>query len=349
MDTDIEKIIAQLMPTMIANIQREYPNGIIHHFVTEGERLEGAPSTVHPAFYGCYDWHSAVEGHWFLVRAMRLFPATPLLAEAVAVINRHLTPENLATELAYVTARPSFEMPYGMAWFLQLMVELREQAGEPCKRWQALLTPLERHAVARLHAYLTRLPYPIRTGLHSQTAFGMALAWDWAKVAGDEELRRLIDKRARDFFGNDRNAPFAYEPSGSDFLSPTLAEADLMRRVLPAEEFHDWLSLFMGEPALDSLAALLRPVGVVDYADGQLAHFSGLNISRAWMLRGIASALPADNPRKALFEVLAQEHQTFGLPVALHADYAVSHWAPTYVIYLLTNRGLYETDTHSQY
>lgn len=337
---DLNSVIAQIAPIAIANIQREYPNGIVHHFVSEGERIEGVPSTLHPAFYGCYDWHSAVEGHWLLVRALRLLPDAAFVAPAIDLLNRHLTAERIEQEVAYVTERPGFEMPYGMAWLLQLMAELREFASAATNGWRALLTPLEEHAAMRFRTYLTRLPYPIRTGLHSQTAFALGLAWDWATVADDQELLTLIDRRARDFYSHDVDAPLAYEPSGSDFLSPALAEADLLRRLLSPAEFSEWLWRFFGQDMVVRLPELLKPVAVVDFTDGQLAHFSGLNISRAWMARGIASALPNGDERKALFEALAQAHRDGGLPSALHADYAVSHWAPTYVLYLLSDRGI---------
>ncbi len=337
---EIQATIEQLAPITIANIAREYPNGIMHHFVDVGEAISGTPATLHPAFYGCYDWHSAVHCHWQLVRAIRLYPAAAFVPAAIAALNRTLTPETIAVEIAYVTARPSFEMPYGMAWLLQLLAELREQASEPTTRWLDALLPLEQHASARFRAYLQRLPYPVRTGLHNQTAFALALAWDWAQVAGDDELSALIANRARHFYGADVAAPLAYEPSGSDFLSPALAEADLLRRILPADEYSDWLWGFFGTAMVETLPQRLAPVHVVDFADGQLAHYSGLNISRAWMLRGIAGALPAADARKPMLTDLAQAHRDLGLPDALHPDYMVSHWAPTFALYLLSNRGL---------
>jgi hypothetical protein len=337
---DIQAIIEQLAPITIANIAREYPNGIMHHFVDVGEAISGTPATLHPAFYGCYDWHSAVHCHWQLVRAIRLYPAAAFVPAAIAALNRSLTVENIAVELRYVTQRPSYEMPYGMAWLLQLLAELREQDTAQSNEWQEILSPLETHAAARFRAYLQRLPYPVRTGLHNQTAFALALAWDWAQVAGDQELSALIGERARHFYLGDVAAPLAYEPSGSDFLSPALAEADLLCRILPAGEFSDWLWGFLGTAMVETLPQRLAPVHVVDFADGQLAHYSGLNISRAWMLRGIASALPAADVRKPMLTDLAQAHQALGLSDALHPDYMVSHWAPTFALYLLSNRGL---------
>lgn len=334
------QLVERIIPLTLANLQREYPNGIQHSFVAEGETLSATPSSLHPAFYGCYDWHSAVHSVWQVVRAIRLVPNGGFVADAVETLQRLLTPENLAVEMAYIAARPGYEMPYGMAWLLQLAAELREAEGEPFAAWREALAPLEEHAAQRFRGYVARLPYPVRTGLHSQTAFSLGLVWDWAQTAGDDELAATTAAHARRLYLADRNAPLAYEPSGSDFLSPALAEADLLRRVLPPEEFSPWLAGFLGADMADTLPVRLAPVQVVDPADGQLAHFAGLNLSRAWMLQGIASALAGDDPRRAALLALAEEHATAGLPDALHPDYMVSHWAPTFALYYLSRRGL---------
>jgi hypothetical protein len=334
-------MLAQMVPVTVGNLHREYPNGILHQFVDDGERFTGTPATLHPTFYGCYDWHSAVHCHWQLVRAIRLYPDAAFVPAAIAALNRSFAQETIAVELAYVAKRPNFEMPYGMAWLLQLLAELREQATTQANQWRELLTPLEIHAANRFRAYLSRLPHPVRSGLHNQSAFSLALAWDWAQVAGDEELTSQIAARARHFYLGDVNAPLAYEPSGSDFLSPSLAEADLLRRVLPADEFSVWLWGFFGNDLIETLPRWLAPVQVVDPTDGQLAHYAGLNISRAWMLAGIASGLPADDTRKSMLLTLAQQHRELGLPDALHPDYMVAHWAPTFALYLTSNRGIF--------
>ena len=333
-------IIEQMLPATIANLQREYPNGIAHHFVADGETLTCTPASLHPAFYGCYDWHSAVHSCWQMVRAIRLFPDGDFVPTAVDVLNRLLTPENLAVEIAYITARPGYEMPYGMAWLLQLLAELREAEGEPFAAWREVLTPLESHAAARFRRYAARLPFPVRTGLHNQSAFSLGLVWDWAQTTGDDELAEIITTHARRFYLADRDAPLAFEPSGSDFLSPSLAEADLLRRVLSKAEFSHWLTGFFGTDMAESLPRRLAPVQVVDPSDGQLAHYAGLNLSRAWMLQGIANVLTDDDPRRAMLLALADSHAAIGLPDALHPEYMVSHWAPSFALYLLSRRGL---------
>lgn len=335
---DERQLIEQVIPVTIGNLQRAYPNGILHHWL-DAETIT-SPQALHPVFYGCYDWHSAVHCHWQVVRALRLYPDAPFAEAAKAALDRSFTEANVAVEVAYVQQRPSFEMPYGMAWLLQLLTELREMATPDAARWRTMLAPLESHAAARFRAYVTRLPYPVRTGLHNQSAFSLGLAWDWARIAGDSSLVDAINGCARRFYLADRDAPLAYEPSGTDFLSPALAEADLMRRVLAPAEFSAWLWAFLGHDLLETLATRLAPVNVVDFADGQLAHYSGLNLSRAWMLAGIAHALVDDDPRRPLLLDLAAQHRALGLPDALHTDYMVAHWAPTFAIYLSTGRGL---------
>jgi len=255
------------------------------------------------------------------VRALRLYPDAPFAPAATAALNRSFTPANIAGELAYLRQRPGFELPYGMAWLLQLLGELRQQAAPQTDHWRNILAPLENHATERLRHYLARLPYPIRSGVHNQSAFAMTLALDWAHTANDESLATLIADKALAFFAADRDAPLAYEPSGADFLSPTLAEADLVRRLLPQADFSRWLWQFWGPYTLETLPRCLTPLQVVDFSDGQLAHFTGLNLSRAWMLAGIAAALLATGPRRLVLPHLAHQHRETGLRDALHQSY----------------------------
>ena len=332
---DIRALAETFIPRTIAILHRHYPN-MVQLYLTDDDGVR-PPKSLHPAFFGCFDWHSSVHSHWQLVRALRLFPNATFADEARTALNRSLTDKNMAAEMAYLTDRRSFEMPYGMAWLLQLAAELHECDTDEARAWRQTLLPLERLAADRVHAYLRRLPYPIRGGLHNQTAFAMGLTLDWARVTGDTDYAGQIKQRARTFFLADRCASLAYEPAGVDFLSPTLAEADLMRRALPQDEFTTWLDGFLGNA---ELSVHLAPATVVDAADGQLAHFAGLNMSRAWMLQGIASALPDGDARVASFEELAWRHLELGLPSALDDDYMVSHWAPSFVLYLLTGRGL---------
>lgn len=375
-------------------VEREYPNKIAH--VLSGDADVAAPHALTPSFYGCFDWHSAVHGHWLLVRLLRRAatsgPTQPLWSKpARAVLARHLRGENIAKEVVYLrgAGRASFERPYGLAWLLQLGTELTELAAtgdSEAMAWSQALRPLELAAVERLAAWLPKLTHPVRTGEHSQTAFALGLALDWARTprksslspvvprllppvttanpASDAipaKLAALIDERARAFFSKDVACPLSYEPSGEDFLSPCLAEADLMRRVLPMSEFARWLSAFL---PLASLRAL-RPAEVSDRTDGKLVHLDGLNLSRAWMLFGIAAALPDSSQPAAASTVvpttwptatpfpagisqplklellrLAVAHRDAGLAALSSQSYEGGHWLGSFATYLLSGRGL---------
>jgi general stress protein 26 len=321
-------------------VHREYPNKIAHVLTDDGDVQP--PRALSPAFYGCYDWHSSVHGHWLLARLARLYPAIPFAAEARAALARSLTRENLAAEVAYLrgAGRVSFERPYGLAWLLLLAAELRAWDGPQAAAWIRDLEPLEAESAQRLAAWLPKLRYPIRVGEHSQTAFAFGLIRDWASVKGDTAMLHLIDDRARDYYLRDRACPIAYEPSGEDFLSPCLAEADLMRRVLAPAEFAKWLSEFL--PAIPSGGGgeWLAPGQVTDRSDPKLAHIDGLNLSRAWMLEGIASRLPAGDPRSAPITAAATAHARAALPAVTGEHYEGGHWLGTFAVYLTSQAGI---------
>jgi hypothetical protein len=335
-----EAEVAPFAAMVLAGVHREYPNQLHHHL--SGDEEVRPPRELTPAFFGCYDWHSAVHGHWCLTRLLHLYPGASFAAQARAALARSLTPEHIAGEVAYQSApgRQGFERPYGLAWLLQLAAELREWEDAAARRWLEALLPLEALAVERLSAWLPKLRWPIRSGEHSQTALALGLAWDWARAARHSGLTRLVEGRARDFHGRDTRAPLAYEPSGQDFLSPILAEADLMRRVLTGEEFAAWLRGFL--PDLEGAEARewLTPAGSSDQGDGKLAHLDGLNLSRAWMLEGIGRTLAGADPRRTLLLDAAQRHRRAGLAGAASPHYAGTHWLGTFAVYLLTGRGL---------
>jgi len=324
----------------LACVHKEYPNKISH--VLAGDADVKPPRELTPAFCGCFDWHSAVHGHWLLVRLMRTFPEAPFAPAARAAVAQSLTPAHIASEVRYLEGpgRSDFERPYGLAWLLQLAAELREWNDPHAREWAAVIRPLERASAARIEAWLPKLSYPIRVGEHSQTAFAFGLILDWARVAGDEEMRGLVERRSRDFYLADRDCPIAYEPSGQDFLSPCLAEADLMRRVLPQAEFSTWLGAFLPRLPRDGSTSWLRPATVTDPSDGKLAHLDGLNLSRAWMLEGIARELPGDDPRVATLRAVAAAHRQSGLEAVTGAHYEGGHWLGSFAVYLVTGRGL---------
>jgi len=324
----------------LACVHKEYPNKIAH--VLRSADDVRAPHELTPAFYGCYDWHSSVHGHWLLVRLARRFPDAPFTAQALAAVGESLTPEHIAGEVSYLKdpGRASFERPYGLAWLLQLGAELREWDDPRAKAWSQTLAPLERAAVERLSAWLPKLSRPIRIGEHDQTAFAFGLVLDWARTAHDRATEDLVVGRIRDYYRNDRGCPLAWEPSGQDFLSPCLAEADLMRRVLPAPEYGDWLTGFLPGVPQDGSAAWLSPAVVTDPGDPKLAHLDGLNLSRAWMLEGIASGLPAGDARLAALRVAAARHRDAGLRAVTGEHYEGGHWLGSFAVYLTTGRGI---------
>ena len=323
-------------------VSREYPNKISH--VLDSDADARPPRELTPAFFGCFDWHSAVHGHWLLARVARTTPSSPVAPAARAALETSLSPARLAAEAAYLgrRGREGFERPYGLAWLLQLAAELREWDDPDAKRWSEALAPLERAAVGRLAAWIPKLAYPVRQGEHFQTAFSFGLALDWARVAGDREFEALLVKRSRELYGSEPpgGCPLAWEPSGQDFLSPCLAEADLMRRVLPRKEFERWLAAFLPKLPRDGSAAWLAVGRVTDRSDGKLAHIDGLNLSRAFMLKGIASGLsPADARGRSLLAAAAA-HRDAGLAGVTGEDYAGGHWLGTFAVYLETGRGL---------
>ncbi len=333
-----------------ACVHKEYPNKISHSMLSDAD--VAPPRKLTPAFYGCYDWHSSVHGHWLLVRLLRTFPGAPFAAAARTALGESLTSANLAQEAAYLNAdgRASFERPYGLAWLLQLGQELREweksrgsaDPSDPLPaQLAANLRPLEQAAAGRLKTWLPKLSYPVRSGEHSQTAFAMGLMIDYARAADDRAFLDLLLRKARDYYQKDENCPLAYEPSGEDFLSPCLAEADVMRRVLVPEDFAGWLRGFMPQlPSDGSSSAWLQPAVVTDPSDPKLAHLDGLNLSRAWMLEGIASGLPADDPRLAALRASAAAHREAGLASVTGKHYEGGHWLGSFAVYLTTGRGL---------
>lgn len=324
----------------LACVHQEYPNKIAHVLSDDGDARP--PRELTPAFYGCFDWHSAVHGHWLLVRLCRLFPGGGFVAEARRELGRSLTVENITRELEYLAGngRKTFERPYGLAWLLQLGAELREWQDADAKSWSAALAPLEREAARRLASWLPKLSHPIRTGEHSQTAFALGLVLDWARIAGDAEMESLVLERSRDWYLGDRGCNLAFEPGGQDFLSPCLAEADLMRRVLRPVEFAAWLAGFLPELPLGDSNGFLDPAVVTDRTDGKLAHLDGLNLSRAWMLEGIVAGLPEHDPRRSALLIAAQRHRRAGLAAVTGEHYAGGHWLGSFAVYLVSARGM---------
>ncbi len=338
-----------IVEMVLACIHREYPVHLVH--LVRGPEDIRLPRELTPAFFGSFDWHSSVHGHWTLARLARLEPGAPWRARAIAALAESLTPERLAGELAYLSGegRQGFERPYGLAWLLQLSAELRGWARGDAEdapgaaaagAWHTALEPLETLAAERILALLERLPLPVRGGEHSQTAFALGLVLDWSHEAARNDVASVVRMRARDYYGDDRDAPIAYEPSGHDFLSPALGEADLMRRVREGASFVAWLEGFLPDPGASVARRWLTPVVSPDPSDGKLSHLDGLNLSRAWMLEGIATALPESHAWRTPLADAAHRHAVAGLASVPGEHYAGTHWLGSFATYLLTRRGL---------
>ena len=321
--------VAELAPayavTAVENVLREFPNDL--RYVLRGPEPVPMPRELHPAFFGSFDWHSCVEMHWVLVRLHRL---ASIPAEALAVLDAHLAPEPLLAETAFLAANPGFSRPYGLGWALMLAEEAA-LAGERATGWAEALRPLAAQVAANLLSWLPNATYPIRSGGHVNGAFGLRLALPWAQrraAGGDGALLAEILRAAERWFLADRDYPAAWEPSGADFLSPALCEAELMVDIAGP----DWLAGFL--PAFPQ--TLLEPVTVTDDSDGQLAHLHGLNLSRAWAWRRLAAALPTGDPRVPVAREAARRHAEAGMPHATGGDYMVEHWLAAYALLQLT-------------
>jgi Protein of unknown function (DUF2891) len=320
----------------LKGLSKEYPNKPEH--VMSGPADILGPRSLHPAFYGSYDWHSSVHGHWMLVRLLRLFADLPEAQPIRANLKAHLTEENLAAEAAYFKRKDSksFERPYGWAWLLKLSEELNGWNDEEAKGWAANVRPLADLIVARYLEFFPKQTYPIRTGVHPNTAFGLAFAFDYALSVHNTKLRALIEERARNYFLADADGPAGWEPGGADFFSPCLMEADLMRRVLAPVEFRVWLAKFLPGAAQGIPKALFAPATVTDRTDPQIVHLDGLNLSRAWCMRGIASALAEDDALRAVLLASAAQHAEAGLGHVASGDYSGEHWLASFAVFLLS-------------
>jgi hypothetical protein len=330
-------MVAQLTPTIaskfaqlaLSHLTREYPNKLTH--VLAGSQDVRSPRALHPIFYGSYDWHSCVHGYWLLMRVLHRFPDSPEASRIKAVVDAHFTEENVAGELAYLTQphNSGFERPYGWAWLLALAGQLYVMRSPHEKT----LGPLTEFFVAQFAAFLPKATYPLRVGTHFNTAFALSLTHDFALTTGRAELAELIVATARRWHLNDVDCQ-AWEPGGDEFLSPSLMVAELMRRVLPADEFAAWFDRFLPRLHERAPATLFVPATVTDRTDGKIAHLDGLNLSRAWCQRSLARALAAGDARKALLEAAGETHLQTALP-HVAGDYMGEHWLATFALLAL--------------
>ena len=320
----------------LTNVEREFPHKLDH--VMAGTEDVAAPRALHPAFFGSFDWHSCVHAHWMLARALRTHGDLPEAARIRAALDAHLTRTNIEVELAYFERPQSraFERSYGWAWLLKLAEELACWSDVDAHRWSRDLSPLTYAVVERYLAWLPFASYPIRHGIHANTAFALAFAFDYACHCDAQRLLDAVVAKALTWYAADADVPAAWEPSGTDFLSPTLTEATLMRRIYDRDEFSAWLTRFL--PGIERIApsSLFTPVEVSDRSDPFIVHLDGLNLARAWCWREIAAALPAADARAALARDAATAHLAASLPAVTRGDYVGTHWLATFAVLALT-------------
>lgn len=315
-------------------VQKEYPNKLDH--VMNDESQVQSPSKLHPAFYGCFDWHSSVHGHWMLVCLLKLFPDLENASEIRKALNENLDDANIKIEVAYLNQpnRKSFERTYGWAWLLKLAEGLNSWEDHQGKIWAANLKPLADAIVQRYIEFLPKQNYPIRTGVHPNTAFGISFALDYAQSTKNYQLEALLTERGMTYYFNDEGYDAKWEPGGEDFFSPSLMEADLMRRILEPKHFNGWFGKFL--PDITKAKSLLEPAIVTDRTDPKLVHLDGLNISRAWCMFGVAKHLSKSNPAREILISSALKHAEAGLRFIASGNYEGEHWLASFAVYLLS-------------
>lgn len=335
--SSLHQVAAVFSDTIIRTIQQEYPNSMQHVIRSADDRP--TPRELHPAFYGCFDWHSSVEMHWALIRLLRLVPEQLDHTAAISVLENHWTEEALRQEAKYLLARRSFERPYGWGWALTLAHELTVWEHERAVKWLTALRPLADTITELILQWLPIATYPVRVGMHSNSAFGLARSVPWARYLserGDDRLLTAITQKAAAWYGKDEDYPARYEPSGSDFLSPALTEVDLMSVILDHEIFFRWLERFLPGLASGEPTSLFEPAHVSDPGDGQLAHLHGLNLYRAFVWKILADKLPTEDPRRGFLQAGIKAHADASMSAVTGSDYMVEHWLAAYAMLYLS-------------
>lgn len=325
---------SRLAEIALGHVAREYPNKLDH--VLNGPDDLQAPRDLHPMFFGSFDWHSNVHACWLLATVLRRVRDLPQRQSIRDLFDDRFTGGHVASELAYLAQplRGTFERPYGWAWLLMLAAELRRHTTDEGRLWSAHLAPLTEAFLARFRRFLQGATYPIRAGTHANTAFAIALAFEYAETARDQPFRALLWAAATRWYEHDADCQ-AWEPSGDDFLSPALVEAECMRRVLTRHAWQDWFTRFLPRVAERHPLTLFQPARVHDRSDGKVVHLDGLNLSRAWCWRNIATGMDEGDSRRALALEAANAHLASALP-HLSGDYAGEHWLATFALLALT-------------
>ncbi|MES2587963.1 MAG: DUF2891 domain-containing protein [Bacteroidota bacterium] len=313
-------------------IEQEFPNKL-GQVLNNKEEIR-SPKDLHPIFYGCFDWHSSVHGHWLMISLLKRFPNLDKANEIRALLNQQFTEEKIKQEIAFFETKfnDSFERTYGWAWILKLQEELDTWEDKDAKNWAKILKPMSEMLVEKYITFLPKMIYPIRSGEHINTAFGLSFAYDYAKTSSHDSLKLIIEKRAKDFYLKDQNYPLSFEPSGYDFLSPTFQEIDLMRKVLSKSEFNVWLDKFL--PSLKNKKFSLEVGKVGDRSDGKLVHLDGLNFSRAWCMYELADY----NPKYKHLRKIADKHLDYSIKSIVDGDYMGEHWLASFAVYALLKK-----------
>jgi hypothetical protein len=328
------EIAARLTRLPLACINQEWPNKTSHMSIAATDHVL-LPSELHPAFYGCLDWHSSVHGHWLLVKILKDYPNISNRDSIIACLDNSFQDEKIAKESAYFklyTSSNTYERTYGWAWLLKLDEELSSWDNPKARQWHKSLQPLTLTIEQLWKDYLPKQTYPNRTGVHPNTAFGLAFALDWARAVSDHDFEKLIMKKSMEFYFGNSKVPAYFEPDASDFFSPTLEVADLMRRILSKQEFSKWFNHYYDKRSIAQLITL--PV-VSDKNDYQTVHLVGLSFSRAWCMKGIANSLPANNSKSKLFKSTADVFIKNALPEITNDNYGGSHWLATFAFYAM--------------
>jgi hypothetical protein len=316
-------------------INQEYPNKTAH--VINGEvDVKLSPKELHPSFYGCFDWHSSVHGHWMLVKLLKLHPDISTYDEIIRLLDSSFQADKIQIEAEYFDkwqVAKNFERTYGWAWLLKLDEELATWNHPKAKKWHQNLKPLTDKFLLLWKAYLPKQTYPNRTGVHPNTAFAMAFAIDWARTVKDIDFEKQLMEKSKYFYLKNTKTPAYLEPDGSDFFSPSLQIADLMHRILPQKEYVKWFNAFYEKRSIENISQI--PV-VSDINDYQTVHLVGLSFTRAWCMKGIANKLPANHPLKQQLKITANRFLSNALPLVFQGNYGGDHWLGSFAVYALS-------------
>ncbi len=330
-----DDIASKLAEKPLKCIEQEFPNKTAH-IINNANEATLTPVQLHPSFYGCFDWHSSVHGHWMLLKILKDKPNLKESSEIVKLLDQSFAPEKILAEAQYFTKyeiAKNFERTYGWAWLLKLDQELATWDHPKAKIWHQNMKPLTDEILRLWKDYLPKQTYPNRTGVHPNTAFAMAFALDWSRATGDKIFEKELIEKSKYFYLKDEKTPAYLEPDGSDFFSPSLQIADLMRRILPQKEFVLWLNKFYDKRSLENISQI--PI-ISDINDFQTVHLVGLSFTKSWCMQGIANALPKNHPLRTRFQDTSDKFLKNSLPLVFAGNYGGDHWLASFAVYALS-------------